>query len=324
VCVRSAPLAPTLAMSWGQLIQIGGDDVTDDIQTRWIFPSNISEVIIGRLEENSSYVINKPYVSAKHLSIIRSSSSPSSDAISTFTIHDYSSNGTYLNGELIGKGNSRALCHNDLIQFKFRGIEKLIFKFLITETTILTEKKQDGSLNRDRERDRDHDEGPPQKKQNINKRNHSSLHENNNNHSNNNNNSSNSTAMDSSLTKRINILEREMQQQEIRIANQSTKLESSAREYGNLQTTYLSVRELLNEKENELTEAKQTRLILESSLAAMEARCRNLDESIANMKTQVLVQLSAVLSHLPLSSLSVCLSLPLSLSLSLSLALYLS
>jgi hypothetical protein len=275
-------------MSWGQLIQTGGDDVTDDIQTRWIFPSNVNEIIIGRLEENSSYLINKPYVSAKHLSIIKSPPIPPSE-LSSFTVHDYSSNGTFLNGELIGKGNSRVLCHNDFIIFKFRGLEKLIFKFLITETrndkniSLLSP----GAVSITGGAD----EGPPEKKQK--KRNHGEI---------NTHNTHNST-MDSSLTKRIQILEREIQQQEVRIANQSTKLESSAREYGNLQTTYLSTREMLSEKENEINEAKQTRLILESSLAAMEARCRNLDESVANMKTQVRIASHCIFPSLTPSSL---------------------
>lgn len=234
---------------WGQLVQVGGNDVTDDVPTKWCFPNDLSEIVIGRLDESSSYILNKAYVSAKHLIIRRCDEG---NGVQQYVVEDYSSNGTYVNGELVGKGNTRKIEENDQISFKFRGVEKLVFKFLINDSNEESE--------------------PPLKSQRIqNKRNHASI-----NHD-----------MDISVSKRINALEREIQQQEIRITNQSTKLESSAREYGNLQTTYLATREALGEKENELNEAKQTRLMLESSLAAMEARCRNLDDSVLNMKTQV-------------------------------------
>jgi pSer/pThr/pTyr-binding forkhead associated (FHA) protein len=235
-------------MSWGQIVQIGGNDVTDDVPTKWCFPNELNEIVIGRLDESSSYILNKAYVSAKHLVIRRTCEG---DGIEQYVIEDYSSNGTYINGELVGKGKCKNIRNNDQISFKFRGVEKLVFKFMINDSNEESE--------------------PPLKCQRIqNKRSHGSLAE-----------------IDISASKRINALEREIQQQDLRITNQSTKLESSAREYGNLQTTYLATREALNEKENELTEAKQTRLMLESSLAAMEARCRNLDDSVSNMKTQV-------------------------------------
>jgi pSer/pThr/pTyr-binding forkhead associated (FHA) protein len=236
-------------MSWGQLVQVGGNDVTDDVPTKLSFPRELNEIVIGRLDESSSYILNKAYVSAKHLIIRRCDGG---DGIYRYVVEDYSSNGTYINGELVGKGNTKNIEQNDQISFKFRGVEKLVFKFMINDSNEESE--------------------PPLKAQRIqNKRVHASM----------------SNDIDISASKRINALEREIQQQELRITNQSTKLESSAREYGNLQTTYLATREALNEKENELNEAKQTRLMLESSLAAMEARCRNLDDSVSNMKTQV-------------------------------------
>lgn len=230
-------------MPWGQLNYITGDDFTSDIPSRIFFENN--EITIGRVEDNSNnsnninnnkseseginknIVIIKPYISGKHFTIIKLNNKLPEE----YNIIDYSSNGTYLNGELIGKGKTKLLQPNDMIAFKFRGIEKLVYQFSLVEPGDSLE--------------------PPTKYQrsSLNKRSHSSLN-----------------SEDETLTKRINSLERENQQQEVRIANYITKLESSAREIGNLQSSYQTTRDSLIEKENQLNDMKQTKYFIFSYL----------------------------------------------------------
>lgn len=254
-------------MIWGELISIGGSDLTNEI------PKNIvikeKQFSLGRIEENtllnlnitslssqgnnsndyissnySHFVINKPYISGKHFIIIKINE----NNYTFFNITDCSSNGTYINNNLIGKGKTIQLHSNDQISLKFRNNDKIIFQFNII----------DGIENNFE---------PPTKYQrsSLNKRIHSSISNNCNNINGNNNgiidNGSNNNYDDQTLTKRINSLEKENQQQEIRISSYVTKLESSAREIANLQANYQTIRESLQEKENQLNESKQNKYI---------------------------------------------------------------
>lgn len=62
-----------------------------------------------------------PYVSAKHFSI----SKQGSDVCLT----DFSTNGTFLNNILIGKGNNIQIQNGDRISIKFQGEDQIVFEF---------------------------------------------------------------------------------------------------------------------------------------------------------------------------------------------------
>lgn len=229
-------------MPWGQLTLIGGPDASDDIPSLFFLDETTCSV--GRAEENG-LKINRAYISGKHFTIRRIIDTHPF----TYEVCDHSTNGTFLNNELIGKHRTTAMKSDDKISFLFSGNEKIAFKFTLIDSN-------EESIE------------PPTKIQRSsqNKRPHSSL-SNNNTGSN-----SNSGSVDdvATLNNRITSLERVNKQLENRIANNITKLESSAREITNLGSLYQNVTEQLQVKENELNEAKQMRfVVLSLSLLAL-------------------------------------------------------
>ena len=245
------------AMSWGELSRVGGTDITEDIPLT--IPLIENEVILGRIEGEKVIVCNKPYISGKHFQINKITKN---ETEIDYEIIDYSSNGTYLNNELIGKGKTLKLKSNDNITIKFRGVDKINFQFILLNNNNNTNNNGSNNLIENIE--------PPIKYQrsSLNKRTASAIAFVSSSPSPSSSSGTDSNLLgtnmipideDSAKTKRINSLERENQQQQVRITNYITKLESSAREIGNLQATHQATREVLQEKENQLIEMKQTR-----------------------------------------------------------------
>mmetsp|Transcript_13637 Transcript_13637/g.20440 ORF Transcript_13637/g.20440 Transcript_13637/m.20440 type:complete len:566 (+) Transcript_13637:122-1819(+) len=243
-------------MYWGRLVQVGGSDINTTRTIVWNMEAD--DNIVGRLHDNTTFTLLKPYISAKHFSISRNKLS---DTDSTYRVSDFSSNGTFLNDVLIGKGKSNELHHGDRISIKFRGDTKAIFEF------------ECSNINPTEEPDL-----PPNKSQRTEngKRLYSSMED-----------SGESSSGNINSSKRLAALERESKQQEQRISGYITKLESTAREVGNLQRDLKEAKDEVKQRDAKIAELTQNRLALESSTAALEARCRHLDESLASMRQQV-------------------------------------
>jgi pSer/pThr/pTyr-binding forkhead associated (FHA) protein len=210
---------------WGRLALVGGSDAS--ICQNEAYDLKLEENSFGRTTDNT-FTVNKPYVSGKHFTLTKGP-----DSGPSHILNDHSSNGTFLNGCLVGRGKTQSLEQGDRISLKFRGTDKLVFEF----SAITNQTNQIAATS---------ENDPPVKYQRLTgtKRSADSIDEQRN---------------ESPYLTRIAALERENQQQEIRIGNYITKLESTAREVGNLQRELQISKDRVKEKDNELTDAKQNR-----------------------------------------------------------------
>jgi len=108
---------PEVTHAWGKLNSV----------TRLTVPRNYKiatdTFTIGRNPDMNDLVINDPRLSGVHTRIsvswtdpVRSEAGLTCTKPMVVTISDLSTNGTYLNKQLIGKGNSKALKNGDEIQ----------------------------------------------------------------------------------------------------------------------------------------------------------------------------------------------------------------
>lgn len=129
--------------AWGSLRLSGGDD-NDDIRAELLLEED--ENLFGRLAINASgkpqYTIPKPYISATHLIIKRSSDGK-------VFLRDVSTNGTFVNGHVVGRDIEKQIHDNDMISFRLKGAEKVIYKFSVvldSSNNAVNEDKEEYSM----------------------------------------------------------------------------------------------------------------------------------------------------------------------------------
>eukprot|EP01041_Mallomonas_annulata_P007083 gene7083-14414_t len=109
----------TSKQAWGKLILSGGEDADQGLISEMSLIHD--EHYFGRLEKTatgiSQLLISKPYVSGTHF-LIRKVEAP---GVNHF-VRDFGTNGTFLNGELIGKDNERILSNDDIISISQQRI----------------------------------------------------------------------------------------------------------------------------------------------------------------------------------------------------------
>lgn len=261
-------------MAWGILNQIGPEEDSERLPSWEFTDSDDRCIVVGRTSENT-FALAKPYVSAKHFSI---SAVSEEDGQNKYKLTDFSSNGTFLNGARVGKGNSSDIQPGDKIALKFKGKIQIEFEFSLPNAT---NKEEDGV------------EEPPSKSQRTaGGRKRASLHRIEDEQGSISGNGIGG-GVDSVSAMRIATLERDNELQEQRIHTYTTKLEAHAREMSNLKRDLSEAREHLAQKESALEEERQHRLVMESGQAATEARCRSLDETVGSLRTQVCFAVSA-------------------------------
>ena len=250
-------------MVWGCLHEL---DVESGSQRTWELTSD--EVSVGRMtqtkaDDKLTIKWPKAYISGHHFSIKRST-----DGVG-YEIYDNSSNGTFKNGELIGKGNSCVLQSGDTIQLRFKQVDKIILTFslsTIDSNAIAKNINAEPSVSFSSKRKRVETEEPD----------HTSRadHEVKGGHN-----------RDSNLTSiKISALEQDSKQQEARIEAYITKLETSARENSNLLRELKAAQDDAREKESLLEELKQQCSVQEAHVITMEARAHKLEENFLSQK----------------------------------------
>jgi pSer/pThr/pTyr-binding forkhead associated (FHA) protein len=243
-------------MSWGCLQEL---DVESGGQKTWELSTD--EVTVGRLtntKADNKLTIKWPkaYISGHHFSIKRSS-----DGL-LYEIFDKSSNGTFVNATLVGKGNSSVLNSGDVIQLRFKHVDKIILTFKVFEkgsaehSIIVTDRSSK------RKRVETEDQEQQDKKDAKGSRHESNL---------------------SSI--KITALEQDSKQQEARIEAYITKLETSARENSNLLRELKAAQDASQEKGLQLEDLQQQCAVQEAHTATIEARARKLEESLQTQKT---------------------------------------
>lgn len=245
---------------WGLLVQVGpeGGSESSNLPVWQFEDSDNREIKVGRTAENT-FVVSKPYVSACHFSI----TAVKDKGVDKYVLKDFSSNGTFVNESRVGKGKTVELKALDRISLQFKNKTQLIYEFRLPDVP-----PDDGVEEPPSEISRT---GGSRARPSLNRTEAPSV----------------PSSHDSASAMRIAALERDNELQEQRIGSYITKLESSAREIGNLQRELQSFREAIQVTEGELAEERQHRLVMSSANAALEARCRSLDDTLATVKAQV-------------------------------------
>ncbi|KAJ5076368.1 serine/threonine-protein kinase fhke-related [Anaeramoeba ignava] len=97
--------------------------------------------IFGRLD-NCNYIIADPRISSYHCSIYRTIDTTSQASPFIVFLKDQSSNGTFVNGKVVGKGNQVKLFHSDEISFVYaRGGKSAPINFSIIPSDHFDESK---------------------------------------------------------------------------------------------------------------------------------------------------------------------------------------
>lgn len=169
----------------------------------------------------------------------------------TFELKDLSTNGTFLNGHILGKGNSATLNNGDVISIRFKEVEKVKYTFNLVQDP------SEVSLDL-----------PPIDVVNGGRRVEDKVH---------------SDAEYDLLKKQIAILHSEMEESDRRLASATAKREAAQHQLSELlrerDDTALRVAELSDRVPE-----------LEAHNSALEARCRVLDDHLAAAKTQLEIQ----------------------------------
>lgn len=249
-CSRHRTTAHCLNMSWGCLQEL---DVESGSRRTWDLSSN--EVSVGRMtqtkaDDKLTIKWPKAYISGHHFSIKRSKEGEMCE------LFDHSSNGTFKNGELIGKGKSSELRNGDIIQLRFKQVDKIILTFIIFSVDN-SDSVNDKSSNK-RKRVKTEEEADDK--------------------------ASHRRDADNLSFIRISALEQDNKQQEARIEAYITKLETSARENSNLLRELKAAKDDAQEKGSQLEELKQQCLVQEAHTATIEARVHKLEENLQAQK----------------------------------------
>lgn len=219
--------------------------------TRRTLQLTAPEVSAGRLTNTKADDLlavawPKPYVSGQHFVIRRSADT------SAVEIFDKSSNGTFINSVLLGKGKSAVLHNGDVIQLRFRGVDKLVLTLSIHDI--------DGEqVSRANKRQRIVSDDNAQVK---------------------------SHSAESNLSAiRIAALEQDNKQHEARIESYITKLETSTRENSILLRDLKAAQGDVQEKGLLVDDLKQQCSTLEAHNSAIEVRYKKLEESLQSQKS---------------------------------------
>lgn len=129
--------------AWAELIRCGGSE--DASKTPTCFPLTENPTFFGRTAKpqvpndhqfthDKQYVIDFLFVSSTHFSIEYTSNGENARV---YTIRDFSRNGTFLDGVLIGK-ETKILTDGAEISLKYRDNVKLMYRFAISSPILLS------------------------------------------------------------------------------------------------------------------------------------------------------------------------------------------
>ena len=241
-------------MSWGSLREV---DVESGKERMWQLTTD--DVAAGRTtntkaDEKLNIKWSKAFVSGLHFTIKRSADG------SNFEIFDKSSNGTFVNSTLIGKGKSSPLCNGDTIQLRFKNEDKIMLHFSVKDdvkddvkdNNTHNNKRKRVEVDMDSKREGDDDD-----------------------------------RRSSFLSSKISALEQDNRQQEARIETYITKLETCAREKSNLLRDLKASQDEAVTKGLQLEELKEQCSAHEVHIATVEARARKLEDSLQSQKNYV-------------------------------------
>src|SRR3546814_426330 len=125
----------------GRLVQVGGEEALGAAGV----PHEIAlqpELWIGRLPstaaagnnsggERPQAVIARPYVSGTHCRLWSDQGH--------LLLTDLSSNGTCVNGEVVGKGSTVQLSHGDTVAFVFKKVEKIVYEVHLPQAAVVVD-----------------------------------------------------------------------------------------------------------------------------------------------------------------------------------------
>lgn len=238
-------------MSWGCLQEV---DVESGARRTWELSTD--SVSVGRLtntkaDDKLTIKWSKAFISGHHFSIKRSVDGTAVD------IFDYSSNGTFVNATLIGKGKSCSLKSGDVIQLRFKQVDNIVLTFHVYSTD---SREGSGSVGEHPSKRKRVEADPPK-------------------------NDARGRTNDSNLsTMKISGLEKDIKQQEARIEAYIAKLETSARENSNLIRDLKVAQDDAEAKGQRCEDLQQQCSVQESHSATVEARSRKLEESLQAQK----------------------------------------
>lgn len=117
------------SVCWGHLVVVGGKENAPFTEISLSSDSHS----LGRLKDpkssdgNTKSVINKPYISGLHFTVEKF---VTSDDSLRYYLKDHSTNGTYVNDQLVKKGAITEIFFGDTISIRFREVDQLVLRFV--------------------------------------------------------------------------------------------------------------------------------------------------------------------------------------------------
>jgi hypothetical protein len=121
-----------MAARLGRLVHVAGEEPLGAMGVPHEIPLQ-HETWIGRVQTNERHqtVIAKPYVSGTHCRIWQEHGQ--------FYLSDLSSNGTFVNGEVVGKGKAVQINHGDTIAFVFKKMQKIVYEVNLPQPAVVVD-----------------------------------------------------------------------------------------------------------------------------------------------------------------------------------------
>lgn len=251
-------------MTWGKLTRSGG---SEDVQA---VPGTIqlvdTECFFGRFEHpvktpdskfthSTQIVLNCMFVSSTHFSI---SISGDRDSSTTYTIADYSRNGTYLDGELIGPNLQKKIHDGAVISLMYKNKARVSYVFSAGQKQVVS---PGGSIV-----GKEKNEAPPAPRDDEESARFASM-------------KSQADSATEALTRQIAVLQQEGKRSEQRIQQLSGRVEASAAELEKANSKAVALEKHVEALQKEKEDLSERLSSSEANTGAVEARnCKLLEQ----------------------------------------------